>query len=79
LIAGAERYLKPIPGILHFHIGKMVPSPRPVVDSSYQVGLNVVFPSKQVREEYRAHPLHKQFEEGVLKQTYQRCVVYDFE
>jgi len=79
LIAGAERYLKVIPGILHFHVGKMVPSPRPVVDSSYQVGLNVVFPSKQVREEYRAHPLHKQFEEGVLKQTYQRCVVYDFE
>jgi len=79
LIAGAERYLRAIPGILHFHAGKMAPSPRPVVDSSYQVGLNVVFPSKQVREEYRAHPLHKQFEEEVLKQTYQRCVVYDFE
>jgi hypothetical protein len=79
LIVGAERYLKTIPGILHFHVGKMVPNPRPVVDSSYQVGLNVVFPSKQVREEYRAHPLHKQLEEEVLKQNYLRCVVYDFE
>ena len=34
LIAGAERYLKAIPGILHFHVGKMVPSPRPVQWSS---------------------------------------------
>ena len=23
LIAGAEKYLRPIPGALHFHIGKM--------------------------------------------------------
>ena len=79
LIAGAKKYLTGVPGILHFHVGKMVPSPRPVVDSSYQVGLNVVFSSKQAREEYRAHPLHKHFEEEVLKQSYQRCVVYDFE
>ena len=79
LIAGAERYLKPIPGILFFHIGKMIPNPRPVVEQSYQVALNVVFANKQVREAYRAHPLHKEFEEEVLKKNYEKCVVYDFE
>ena len=42
LIAGADKYLKPIPGTLHYHIGKMVPSHRPVVDQSYQVALNLV-------------------------------------
>jgi hypothetical protein len=79
LIAGAERYLRPIPGILLFHIGKMIPNPRPVVEQSYQVALNVVFATKQVREAYRAHPLHKEFEEEVLKKNYEKCVVYDFE
>lgn len=79
LIAGAERYLKPIPGMLHFHVGRMVPSPRPVVEQSYQVALNTVFPSQEAREAYRAHSRHKQFEEEVLRKTYRKCVVYDFE
>ena len=43
LLAGAEKYLKPIPGVLHYHVGKMVGSHRPVVDQSYQVALNLVF------------------------------------
>ena len=41
LKAGAEKYLAPIPGILHFHVGRMVRSARPVVVQSYQVALNV--------------------------------------
>ena len=36
LLAGAEKYLRPIPGVLSFHVGKMVTSPRPVVEQSYQ-------------------------------------------
>ena len=51
-IAGAKKYLAPIPGVLSFHIGKMVPSHRPVVDQSYQVALNLVFPSKQAQDDY---------------------------
>src|SRR5438309_5664133 len=47
LIAGMEKYLRPIPGALHMHIGKMVTSPRPVVDQSYQVALNLVFANKK--------------------------------
>ena len=46
LLAGAEKYLRPSPGVLSFHIGCMSPSDRPVVDQSYQVALNLVFPSK---------------------------------
>jgi hypothetical protein len=78
LIAGAERYLKPIPGILHFHVGKMVPSPRPVVDQSFQVGLNIVFADKQAQDEYQAHPSHVQFVEQVLKPVLRRVAVFDF-
>jgi len=79
LIAGAKKYLAPIPGIVHFHVGKMAPSHRPVVDQSYQVALNVVFASKQAQDDYQAHPLHLEFVEKVFQPACQRVVVYDFE
>src|SRR5277367_3541483 len=58
LIAGANQYLKDIPGVLHFHVGKMSPSPRPVVDQSYQVALNLIFPNKAAEQAYQVHPQH---------------------
>jgi hypothetical protein len=79
LLAGAEKYLKPIPGILHFHVGRMVPSQRPVVDQSYQVALNVVFPDKAAQDAYQVHPLHLEFVEKVFKRVCDRVVVYDFQ
>lgn len=79
LIAGAEKYLRPIPGVLHFHVGRMAKSQRPVVDQSYQVALNIVFPSKQAQDDYQVHPMHIDFVEKVFKRVCQRVVVYDFE
>ena len=78
LIAGANEYLKPIPGALHFHVGKMVPSHRPVVDQSYQVGLNIVFADKQAQDDYQVHPRHVEFVEKVLKRVGAKVLVYDF-
>jgi hypothetical protein len=79
LIAGARKYLAPLPGMVHFHVGKMAPSHRPVVDQSYQVALNVVFDSKQAQDDYQVHPLHREFVEKVFKPNCQKLVVYDFE
>ena len=67
LIAGANQYLKPIPGVLQFHIGKMVGSPRPVVEQSYQVALNLVFPDKKAQDDYQVHPMHLDFVAKVFK------------
>ena len=78
LIAGAENYLKPIPGVLHYHIGKMAPSHRPVVDQSYQVGLNLVFPDKATQDAYQVHPMHLEFVDKVFKRVCTKVVVYDF-
>lgn len=78
LLAGAVKYLKPIPGILHFHVGRMVPSQRPVVDQTYQVALNVVFADKATQDAYQVHPLHVEFIEKVFKRVCERVVVYDF-
>jgi len=79
LMAGAKKYLKNIPDIKHFHVGKMSPSPRPVVDQSYQVALNLVFPNKQAEQAYQVHPQHIEFVEKVFKRTCQKAVIYDFE
>jgi len=79
LIAGANKYLKAIPGVLHFHVGKMSPSPRPVVEQSYQVALNLIFPSKAAEQAYQVHPQHIEFVEKVFKRTCQKAVIYDFE
>ena len=79
LLAGMEKYLKLIPGALHFHIGKMASSHRAVVDQTYQVGLNVVFPDKKTQDDYQTHPLHIEFLEKVFKRVCKRVVVYDFE
>ena len=78
LIAGGEKYLRPIPGVITFHMGKMVGSHRPVVDQSYQVALNLVFPDKKAQDDYQVHPLHVEFVEKVFKKVCKKVVVYDF-
>jgi hypothetical protein len=79
LLAGAEKFLQPIPGVLHFHIGRMVPSHRPVVEQSYQVALNLVFRDKKAQDDYQVHPQHVEFVEKAFKPNCVKCVVYDFE
>jgi hypothetical protein len=79
LVAGANKYLKDIPGVLQFHVGRMSPSSRPVVEQTYQVALNLVFPSKQAEQAYQVHPQHIEFVEKVFKPTCKKVVIYDFE
>jgi hypothetical protein len=78
LIAGANEYLKSLPGVLHFHAGKMVPSHRPVVAQTYQVALNLVFPNKKAQDDYQVHPRHIEFVEKVFKRVCKKAVIYDF-
>lgn len=78
LMEGINQYLRPIPGLLHFHVGKMVPSHRPVVDQSYQIAMNTVFVHKQAQDEYQVHPLHLEFIEKVFKVWCTKVQIYDF-
>ena len=78
LVAGAKKYLTSIPGMRSFHVGRMVPSQRPVVDQSYQVALNITFDDKAAQDAYQTHPQHQAFIEQVFKPNCARCVVFDF-
>ena len=79
LLAGARKYLAPIPGVVHFHVGKMATSTRPVVDQTYQVALNVQFANQAAQDAYQVHPLHLKFVDEVFKPRRKKVVVYDFE
>ncbi|HVU09478.1 MAG TPA: Dabb family protein [Verrucomicrobiae bacterium] len=79
VIAGANQFLKTIPSITHFHVGKMSGSHRPVVDQSYQVALNIIFTSKQAQDDYQIHPQHLEFVEKCVKPFVKKVLVYDFE
>jgi len=79
LLTGANRLLKDIPGVLQFHAGKMVPSERPVVEQSYQMALNLIFPNRQAEQAYQTHPQHVEFVERSVKRLVKKLVVYDFE
>ena len=79
VIAGANKFLKTIPGITYFHIGKMAGSTRPVVDQTYQVALNIVFTSKQAQDDYQIHPQHLEFVAQCVKPFVKKVIVYDFE
>ena len=79
LITGANQYLKPIPLVHSFHVGRMATSHRAdVVDQSYQVALNLMFASKADQDAYQVHPLHLDFVEK-CKANWKKVVVYDFE
>jgi len=79
VIESAQRLLKDIPGIRHFHVGKMVPTERPVVDHTYQVALNVVFDDRKAQDQYQVHPKHREFVDTVFKRVCKKAWIYDFE
>ena len=78
LVEGAGKYLRSIPGVVHFHVGKMAASHRDVVDQTYQVGLNIVFGDRKTQNAYQDHPLHLEFVEKVFRPLCDRVKVYDF-
>jgi len=79
VIAATEKYLRPIPLVKSFHVGRMVPSHRDVVEQSYQVALNLQFEGKAQEEDYQVHPLHLDFVEKAFKPNCVKAVIYDFE
>ena len=79
VIAGAHKYLKAIPGLTHFHIGKMMGSARPVVDQTYQVAMSTAFTSKKAEDDYQIHPEHLKFVAEIVKPFVKKVTVYDFE
>jgi hypothetical protein len=50
-----------------------------VVEQSYQVALNLIFPNQKAQDDYQGHPRHVEFVEKYVRRLVKRVVVYDFE
>jgi hypothetical protein len=58
-IVEASNGLRSIPGVLSVQAGEMVPSPRPNVDTSFDVAAVMWFKDRDALETYQVHPQHK--------------------
>ena len=76
LIADCYKYLKPIPGVNQLYAAGPADRPRDVVDSSYQVGLTVIYENVEAHDVYQVHDLHEQFI-ARNKEHWKRVQVYD--
>jgi len=76
-IIKASQALKTIPGVLALKSGKAVPSPRNIVDSSFDVALIISFIDQAALDAYLTHPVHLQLLEETMKPLVDRIRVYD--
>jgi hypothetical protein len=74
----ASRTFREIPGVTSVKAGRMLPSERPIVDTTFDVAIVMTFPSVEAMKAYIAHPVHRKAVEEILKPVAQRVVVYDF-
>ena len=78
-IIDATRKFETIPGVIDVSVGEVVPSDRPVVDDSFDVGLYLTFSSVDVMNTYLADERHQQALREVFRPLSERYIVYDFE
>ncbi len=76
VLAAADE-LRTIPGLLFLDAGSPLPSERPVVDDSFDLGFTMRFDSAKSLQAYETHPLHVKKVTEVLKPLSQKILVYD--
>ena len=54
-----------------------MPSTRPVVDSSFDVGLVITFTDEAALQAYETHPMHAAAVKGTLRPLAAKIQVYD--
>ena len=77
IIETARTFPREIPGILSLSVGDAVPSPRDVVDDSFDLGLVVRFRDKAAMNAYEKHPVHVKAVKEVLAPNVSKLKVYD--
>ena len=76
-IIKASRSLKTIPGVISIRSGRMVPSQRPIVDSSFDVAMIITFIDQAALVAYLVHPTHKALLDEIMLPLVERIRVYD--
>ncbi len=75
----ASQRLEEIDGVIRVKVGQSIPSERPVVDDSFDVGLYVEFKSTEALRAYAIDPAHLAILKNAIAPVTERYIVYDFE
>lgn len=78
LIAAAKKLKTEIPSVETVTVGQMLPSKRPVVDSTYDVGFVMRFASQAALDSYEQNPIHQKAVKEQLQPMAKKVQVYDF-
>lgn len=72
------RGLAAIETVRDLHVGRAVPSERPIVDDSFSFGITFTFSNREDMQRYLVHPLHINYVEKLLKPHLEKVIVYDY-
>jgi len=78
-LIAVSRSLEKVPGVASVSAGRMVPSDRPVVDSTFDVAMVLTFHDKDALAKYLEHPEHKKATKETLEPLVKKILIYDFE
>ena len=76
-IIETSREFRQIPGVIDIKAGRPIPSTRPVVDSSFDVGLVMTFQDEAALQAYEVHPQHVIAVKETLRPLTKKIQVYD--
>jgi len=78
-IIDASQDLRKIPGVVSVTAGHPIPSTRPVVDSSYDVGIIITFRDEAALRAYETNSIHVKARNEILRPLTAKLVIYDFD
>ena len=78
LIDAAKMLKREIPEVETLTVGQMLPSKRPIVDSTYDVGFVMRFASQAAMDRYEQSEVHKKAVKELLLPISKKVQVYDF-
>jgi hypothetical protein len=77
VIAAAKQFQAEIPEIQRLSVGTAVPSDRPVVDDSFDIGLVMRFADAAAMGRYEKSAVHQKAVAEILKPRAKKLLVYD--
>jgi len=78
LIEKSHAFQRKIPGLIQVYTGQPLPSTRPVVDTSYDVAIVMIFKDESSLRNYEKSPIHQKAVKETLQPLVAKFVVYDF-
>jgi hypothetical protein len=78
LIDQSNAFQGKIPGLIHVYAGEPMPSTRPVVDTSYDVAITMIFTDEAALQRYEKSPVHQKAVKETLQPLVAKFVIYDF-